>query len=142
MHVYNLVPLASNKVALRLLSGRAAGGFASPAADHYEAPISLDELMNLRAPHMWLADTEGDSMSGLGIYPGTKLVIDKSLEARHGHIVVAYLDNQPVVKQLQKSRGGYVLASACKGYAPIHTGEFEQIDLFGVVLWTINYHGI
>jgi DNA polymerase V len=45
------------------LSGRASGGFRSPAADHYEAPISLDDLVDLRAPHVWFGEAEGDSMS-------------------------------------------------------------------------------
>lgn len=47
---------------LQVLSGRASGGFPSPAADHYEASISLDDLVDLRAPHVWLGETEGDSM--------------------------------------------------------------------------------
>ncbi|EPN64745.1 putative UV resistance protein, partial [Pseudomonas syringae pv. actinidiae ICMP 19101] len=63
---------------LQVLSGRASGGFPSPAADHYEAPISLDDLVDLRAPHVWLGETEGDSMSPAGILNGTKLVIDRA----------------------------------------------------------------
>lgn len=46
---------------LQVLSGRASGRFPSPAADHYEAPISLDDLVDLRAPRGWLGETEGDT---------------------------------------------------------------------------------
>ncbi|WP_244650777.1 MULTISPECIES: Y-family DNA polymerase [unclassified Pseudomonas] len=55
---------------LQVLSGRASGGFPSPAADHYEAPISLDDLVDLRAPQVWLGETEGYSMSSAGTCRG------------------------------------------------------------------------
>ncbi|KPW21402.1 putative UV resistance protein [Pseudomonas cannabina pv. alisalensis] len=82
---------------LQVLSGRASGGFPNPAADHYEAPISLDDLVDLRAPHVWLGETEGDSMSPAGILNGTRLVIDRARTPQVGNVVVAYIDNQPVV---------------------------------------------
>lgn len=34
---------------LQVLSGRAAGGLPNPAADHYEVPISQDDLVDLKA---------------------------------------------------------------------------------------------
>ena len=84
-------------VLVSVLGGKVQGGFPNPTADYYEPPISLDELLNLRAPHIWLAETEGDSMSGIGIYHGTLLVIDRSVDAEVGDIVVVYVNNQPIV---------------------------------------------
>lgn len=40
----------------QVLLGRASAGFLSPAADHYEASISLDDMVDLRAPqHSYIA---------------------------------------------------------------------------------------
>jgi DNA polymerase V len=39
-------------------------GFPSPAADHIEAHISLDEVLNIRAPHVYLVKITGESMQG------------------------------------------------------------------------------
>lgn len=97
---------------LQVLSGRASGGFPSPAADHYEAPISLDDLVDLRAPHVWLGETEGDSMAPAGILNGTRLVIDRARTPQIGNMIVAYIDNQPVVKRLGRQlSGGWMLSS-------------------------------
>jgi DNA polymerase V len=41
-------------------------GFPSPAADHIEKHLSLDELFEIRAPHVYLVKIEGDSMEGAG----------------------------------------------------------------------------
>ncbi|WP_025856802.1 LexA family transcriptional regulator [Pseudomonas sp. CHM02] len=124
---------------LQVLSGRASGGFPSPAADHYEAPISLDDLVDLRAPHVWLGETEGDSMSPAGILNGTKLVIDRAWTPQVGNVVVAYIDNQPVVKRLDRQlNGGWMLSSDNPKYPPIR--GLEEIEVFGVVTWSLTLH--
>ncbi|MFP5428958.1 MAG: LexA family protein, partial [Gammaproteobacteria bacterium] len=65
-----LGPIASGGSALPRYLFRVPAGFPSPAADHMEQPISLDELFNLRAPHMYLVRIDGDSMQGAGIFDG------------------------------------------------------------------------
>lgn len=76
MNLTNLRQITESELPslLNVLSGRASGGFPSPAADHYEPPISLDELVELRAPHVWLGETEGDSMAPAGILNCTRLI--------------------------------------------------------------------
>jgi|GEM_PF-4115715 len=106
-------------ILVEVLCGKVQGGFPNPADDYYEPPISLDELLNLRAPHIWLAETDGDSMSGVGIYHGTLLVIDRSVDAEVGDVVVVYVNNQPVVKRLDLANGCKVLSSENPLYPPI-----------------------
>lgn len=61
-----LGPLAEGGAALPLCAFKVPAGFPSPAADHIERQISLDELLNIRAPHVYLVSIQGDSMQGLG----------------------------------------------------------------------------
>lgn len=61
---------------LPVYSFRVPAGFPSPAADHLERHISLDELFDLRAPHVYLVQVEGDSMQGAGIFSGDLLIVD------------------------------------------------------------------
>lgn len=122
-----------------VLSGRFAGGFPSPAADHYEPPISLDELVDLRAPHVWLGEAEGVSMLPCGIVSGSRLIIDRARPPKIGDVVVAYICNQPVVKRLDKSQNGsWVLSSDNPEYPPIEGSE--EIEVFGVVTWSLTHH--
>jgi DNA polymerase V len=140
MNVSSVRPLEGSEHLLQVLAGTAAGGFPNPAADFYEPPISLDDLLNIRAPHVWIVQLEGDSMTGAGLHNGSRLVVDRSITAATGHIVLAYVDNQPVVKRLEKTPAGWHLVSEHPDYRPVAPGEYETIDIFGVVTWCITPH--
>jgi len=70
MNLISLRQITESK--LQVLSGRASGGFPSPAADHYKAPISLDDLVDLRAPHVLLGETEGDTAESEDVLASAK----------------------------------------------------------------------
>lgn len=55
-----------------------------PSGRSLRAPISLDELLELRAPHIWLVEAEGNSMSPSGIMNRSRLVVDRAREALPG----------------------------------------------------------
>jgi DNA polymerase V len=131
-------PIESSHQLVQVLAGAATGGFPSPAADYYEPAISLDELLNLRAPHVWLMRVQGESMRDAGIFDGSRILVDRAIEPCAGHIVLAFRDNQPVVKRLARSATGLVLESANPDFAPITPGESEEVDVFGVVTWIIT----
>lgn len=142
MNALTPYPLAPSTQLLQVLAGAAAGGFPSPAADYYEAPLSLDERMNIRAPHVWIVQVEGDSMRDAGIFDGSLLVVDRSISPTAGHIVLAYVDNQPLVKRLAKSAAGWILESANPAYKNIVPSEYGTIEVFGVVTWDLTPHAL
>ncbi|HFX3637801.1 TPA: peptidase S24, partial [Pseudomonas aeruginosa] len=51
MPVTILGPVAGSGASLRLYSSKVSAGFPSPAQDHLEREISLDEILQIRAPH-------------------------------------------------------------------------------------------
>lgn len=141
MNVVSIQPLTDSNLPLQRVPGTAAGGFPSPAADYYESPISLDDLLNIRAPHVWIVQVEGHSMIGAGIFHGSRLVVDRAITPMSGHIVLAYVDNQPIVKRLLQEHGRWVLASEHPDYPPLIQDDFSEICTFGVVTWCLNPHG-
>lgn len=140
MNALTPTPLAPSHNLLQVLAGCAAGGFPSPAADYYEPPLSLDEYMNIRAPHVWIVKVEGDSMCDAGIFDGSLLVVDRSITPSVGNIVLAYVDNQPLVKRLARSPAGWLLESANPNYRTISPCEYDTIEVFGVVTWDLTPH--
>ncbi len=105
-----LGPLAEEGAKLPLCSFHVPAGFPSPAADHIEQHISLDEVQNIRAPHVYLVAITGESMQGVGIFDGDLAVVDRAIEPTHGHVVVALLNNEPVCKRpCKRGRGGVLL---------------------------------
>lgn len=85
---------------LSLVAWRIPAGFPSPAEDYIEGEIDLNEQL-IQHPHStFLMKVSGDSMIGAGIMPGSTLVVDRSLEPRHGNVVIAVIDGQLTVKRL------------------------------------------
>lgn len=135
-----LGPLATGGEKLRLYSFRVPCGFPSPAADHIECRISLDELLDIRAPHMYLVRIEGNSMIGAGIFSGDLVVVNRAIEAEHGHIVIAAINNEPVCKRLHKQAGEVILKSENHGFAPRYVLEGDELLVWGVVTFSVRAH--
>jgi len=122
---------------LQYVDTRVPAGFPSPAADYEEVTLSIDELIDLRTPHVYLVRVEGpSSMIGAGIYNGDVLVVNKALEARSGHIVVAYVDGGMTVKRLQITPAGVWLQPENPDYRAIPVTE--SLHVWGVA--THNLH--
>ncbi|WPN72878.1 LexA family protein [Pseudomonas germanica] len=115
-------------------------GFPSPAADHIEAHISLDELLNIRAPHVYLVKITGESMQGAGIFDGDLAVVDRSLEPAHGHIVVALLNNDPLCKRLCIRGKDVILLSENPKYPPRYVLEGDELAIWGVIIGSVRSH--
>ncbi|RMO19022.1 SOS response transcriptional repressor, RecA-mediated autopeptidase [Pseudomonas cichorii] len=135
--VYRVLP---GGIRLPLFSFRVPAGFPSPAADHIEKHISLDELFDIRAPHVYLVRVEGDSMQGAGIYSGDLVVVDRSLYAEHGDIVIAALNNEPVCKRLHMRDNTVILQSENSKYPARHVLEGDELVIWGVVKYSVRAH--
>lgn len=123
-----------------MYSFRVPAGFPSPAADHLEGRISLDELFSLRAPHVYLVKVDGDSMQGAGIYSGDLLIVDRGREAEHGDIIIAAINSEPVCKRLFRKDGMVVLQSENPGYPSRHVLEGDELVIWGVVRFSVRDH--
>ncbi|MGP3789404.1 LexA family protein [Pseudomonas sp. B392_1p] len=141
MRVFLLGPAAESSVLLPFYTFRIPAGFPSPAQDHIEGPISLDELMDLRAPHTFLARGSGHSMVGVGIYDNDILIIDRSRMPEPGQIIIAELNNDPLVKIYDVQQGQVILRSANPKYAPRYLLEGDELGVWGVVRYSIRCHG-
>lgn len=140
MPVKILGPVSGAGFRFPLFSFRVPAGFPSPAQDHIEQEISLDELLELRAPHTYLARSEGYSMIGAGIHDGDLLVVDRSREAEHGDIVIAAVNNEPLVKRLSRQADTVVLLSENPAYPPRYIIEGDELLVWGVVRFSVRCH--
>lgn len=113
-------------------------GFPSPADDYMDRSLDLNDYLIKHPAASYFARARGDSMEGCGIFDGDLLVVDRSLEAQHGQIIIAALDGQLTCKILDKNK--HSLVSANKDYAPIDIGEFTDLIIEGVVIHSIRHH--
>lgn len=105
-----------------------------------QAKISLDELLNIRAPGTYLIKVDGDSMEGAGIFSGDILIVDKGLDPVDGNVVIALIDREPTVKYLTFTAGMPVLRSANPKYPPRYILENDEFEVWGVVTYSIRDH--
>ena len=73
-------------------------------------------------------------MTEAGIHCGDTMVIDRSVEPGDGHVVVAEMAGEFVVKVLRKKRGKLYLEPASKNprYTPVEVTDLEG-QVWGVV---------
>lgn len=84
---------------------------------------------------------DGDSMIDAGINDGDIAVIDRSVEAQHGDVVVGYVNGEFTIKFLDlthKEEGYIELRPANSDYLPIRINENDNFEVWGVVVWTIK----
>ncbi|WP_341959151.1 S24 family peptidase [Pseudomonas sp. RC10] len=140
MSVTILGPLASSGQKIPLYGFKVPAGFPSPAADHIEKHISLDELFDIRAPHVYLVKIEGDSMQGAGIFCGDLVIVDRSLNAVHGDIVIASVNGEPVCKRLHKLGNTIILMSENSKFPSRYIMEGDELMMWGVVKYSVRDH--
>lgn len=129
----NLAPLP-----LPLYTSRIAAGFPSPADDHLEAPLDLNAHLVKHPAATFVVRVDGDSMTGAGIYNGDLLVVDRSLEAKSGSIVVAVVNGELTVKRLWMRNRRIRLVPENPAYKPIEIGDFSELVVWGVVAHVIR----
>ena len=126
-------------VPLALLARRVPAGFPSPADDYLEGEIDLAQLLIERPAATFLMRISGHSMTGAGILDGDYVVVDRSLEPRPGHVVVAVLAGEMTIKRLRRTKAGrLVLLAENPDYPAIAIQEDDGAEVWGVVTGVVR----
>lgn len=112
-------------------------GFPSPAQDFIDKRIDLNEQLIAHPAASFIAKIAGTSMVDDGFNEGDLVVIDKSIEPKHGNVVVAFINGEFTIKRLDlsewKTKGIVWLRPANKEFAPIKISAGEDFRIWGVV---------
>jgi len=113
-------------------------GFPNPAEEAGGFALDLNNYLVKHPVSTYYLRVEGDSMMGAGITSGDIVVVDKSLEARSGDIVVAAVEGDFTLKRLKKQGKEAWLVAENPSYAPIPLHEAISASLWGVVTYVIH----
>ena len=113
-------------------------GFPSPAADHYDKRLDLNEHLVLHPEATFFLRVKGDSMIGAGIHDNDLLVIDRSVEPTHGRVVIAVIDGELTVKRLHRQRGKIILKADNPSYPDLAIAADQELQIWGVVSHVIH----
>ena len=123
------VPMYSNKVA---------AGFPSPADDYLEDKIDLNQYLVKHPASTFLVRASGESMINAGIFPDDILVVDRSLKAEDGKVVIAVVDNELTVKRYRKKGKSIILEPENETFDPIVIPRESEAFVWGVVTNVIH----
>jgi DNA polymerase V len=115
-----------------------ATGFGAAADDYAERGIDLNEQLIYNKPSTFFFRMNGDAMIGAGIQNGDILIVDKSLKATNGKIVIAVVNGDLVVRRFQQGIKGHSLIAENARYGTIEVGEFTQFTPWGLVTCVIH----
>jgi DNA polymerase V len=116
-------------------------GFPSPAEDYLRNSLDFNRDLIKHPEATFYGRVDGDSMIDAGIKDGDIAVIDRSVEAEDGDIIVAYVNEEFTIKRLDlthKKEGYIELRPANKDFKPIRVDDGEDFEVWGVVVWTIK----
>lgn len=117
-----------------LFATRPAAGFPAPGDDQVEKSLDLNDLLIDNPTSTFFVKVEGDSMEGAKIFSGDVLVVDRSVRAISGHIVVAAVYGEMVVKRLVVTKNETLLVSENSSYKPIKLTDNDECFIWGVVV--------
>lgn len=122
------------------LSQKAETGFVSPAADHLQKPLDLEELIVHHPAATFYVRAEGNAMKSSGIHDGDILVVDRSIHPRDGTIVIAAIEEDPVIRRLVKRGPRLFLISDDPKFEPITIHPDTNWLVWGVVTHVIHHY--
>jgi DNA polymerase V len=121
-----------------LYDAAVAAGFPSPADDSVDKALDLNELLVRHPAATFFVRVAGHSMIGAGIHHNDVLVVDRSVEAVSGKVVVAAVNGELTVKRLSREGGVVCLEAENQAYEPIVLGEDMDVRIWGVVTAVIH----
>ena len=127
-------------VSTPIFTSRVQAGFPSPADDYLEDQLDLNQHLIHHQEATFFVRAQGESMLNAGIHPGDILVVDKSLLAKSGKIVIAVVDGEFTVKRLHKYKGKITLKAENPDFDDILINENNELIIWGVVTSVIHQY--
>ena len=121
-----------------LLNDSVSAGFPSPADDYTEENIDLNEHLISNPFSTFFLRVKGDSMINAGIKDKDLIIVDKSLIAKPGDIVIAMIDGEFTIKRLSIKNDELYLKAENNNYPDFRFKHHIDVQIWGVVIYSIH----
>jgi len=116
-----------------------ATGFGAAADDYAERGIDLNEQLVRNKPATFFMRVRGDAMVGAGIHDGDIVIVDRSLKAVSGKVVIATLNGEMLIRRLEKTFNKIRLLPETSKLSPIEVDTSgNEFAIWGVVTYAIH----
>ena len=121
-----------------LLTDSVSAGFPSPADDYTEENIDLNEHLISNPFSTFFLRVKGESMINAGIKDKDLIIVDKSLIAKPGDIVIAMIDGEFTIKRLSIKNDELYLKAENHNYPDFSFKNHIDVQIWGVVIYSIH----
>ena len=113
-------------------------GFPSPADDHIEQKLDLNQFLIKHPAATFFVRVDGNSMKGAGIHDRDILIVDRALSPKSGQIVVAILNGEFTVKRVKIEGRKLLLIPENPHFPLMEITEDIDFQIWGVVTYNIH----
>jgi DNA polymerase V len=116
-----------------------ATGFTAAADDYMERGIDLNEQLVRNKPATFFMRVKGDAMIGAGIFDGDIVIVDRSIKAANGRVVIATLNGEMLIRRFEKTLNKIRLLPETNKLSPIDVDtSAAEFSVWGVVTYTVH----
>lgn len=106
--------------------GLVKAGFPSAVEEQIGDTMNIDDFLIKKKEHTYILEVDGDSMIDAHIAKGDLVIVERTIKANDGDIVIAEVDGEWTMKYLRQKNGKTWLEPANKNYKPIYpTGDLR-----------------
>ena len=101
--------------------------------------IDLNEQLVRNKPATFFMRVSGDAMTGAGIFNGDVVIVDRSVKAVSGKVVIATLNGEMLIRRLEKNLNKLRLVPETPKLSPIDVDiSGAEFSIWGVVTYVIH----
>ena len=116
-----------------------ATGFGAAADDYMERGIDLNEELIRNKPATFFMRVSSDAMKEAGIYKGDVAIVDRSVKAVTGKVIIAILNGDMLIRRFEKTNSHIRLITDSNKLSPINIDvTCEDFAIWGVVTYVIH----
>jgi DNA polymerase V len=135
-----LYPIQDRVIQIPLFLSKVPAGDPFHCSEELDNQIDLNEYCIKNPVATFLVKVDGNSLKKEGIHHGDILIVDKSIDASSGKMVIAVINGEFKVKRLSYLSGDLCfLSDDGKTSIPIYKDDMEgEIFIWGVVTYCIH----
>ncbi len=116
-----------------------ATGFGAAADDYMERGIDLNEELIRNKPATFFMRVSSDAMKEAGIHKGDVAIVDRSVKATNGKVVIAVLNGDMMIRRFEKTNNRIRLLTDSNKLSVINIDDTcEDFAVWGVVTYVIH----
>lgn len=118
-----------------------ATGFGSASDDYMERGIDLNEQLIKNKAATFFMRVQGNSMINAGICHSDVVIVDRSITAKSGHVIIAVINGDMLIRRLERTMQRIRLLPETTQLSPIDVTDQTDFSVWGVVTYIIKFVG-